>query len=352
MKPLKIVVAAGGTSTERDVSLVTGRGIYRALKELGHKVILIDVFYGYHGADASEASRLFEAERDWAEDIKEITEQDPDLEDIRAQRPDPSDVYFGKNVLELCRLADIVFLALHGGDGENGRVQATFDLFGIKYTGTGYLASALAMDKYYSKLVFESRGISSPDFSLVKVTDFTPVRNFPCVVKTRSGGSSVGVYIAGNEEEYRESLRHAAAYGDEVLVEDYISGREYSVGVVDGKALPVVEISTSEGFYDYKHKYQDGGAVHTCPAPLSDDKTKEIQDMAEAVYHALEIEAYARMDFMIREDGKIFCLEANTLPGMTPTSLVPHEAEVLGISYGELCEQIIEVSMKKYDGGK
>ncbi len=348
MESLKIVVAAGGTSTERDVSLVSGRGIYRALKEKGHRVILIDVFYGYHGADASDAAQLFEIERDWAEDIREITEQDPDLEDIRAQRPDPSDVYFGKNVMELCRLADVVFLALHGGDGENGRVQAAFDLYGVRYTGTGYVSSALAMDKYYSKLVFRGSGITTPDFSLVKVSDPGPVRDFPCVVKTRYGGSSVGVYIVKNEEEYRESLRAAAVYGKDVLVEEYIPGHEYSGGVIDGHALPVVDIAPAEGFYDYKNKYQDGGAVHICPAVLSEEKTKEMQEMAEAVYHALEISAYARMDFIMREDERIFCLEANTLPGMTPTSLVPHEAEAMGISYGDLCEQIITVSMKKY----
>ncbi|SFL30791.1 D-alanine-D-alanine ligase [Lachnospiraceae bacterium KH1T2] len=348
---MKIVVLAGGTSTERDVSFVSGSKVYNALKQLGHDVILIDVFYGYNGVDANDVNALFTVDRNWAADIKAITETDPDIEAIKAQRPGNSNSYFGPHVIEICQAADIAFLALHGGDGENGKVQAALDLFGVKYTGTGYMSSALAMDKFFTKVLLDAKNIPTPEWKVAEKGDEEKPSPFglPCVIKTGAGGSSVGVYIPKTEEEYRKNLIQAYKYGNEVLIERYIKGREFTCAVIDGKAYPVVEIAPKEGFYDYKNKYQAGSTVETCPAEISAEATANIQETAVNVYKALGMESYARMDFMMDENGNAYCLEANTLPGMTPTSLVPQEAAAVGIDFPHLCQLLIDVSMKKYN---
>ena len=170
--------------------------------------------------------------------------------------------------------------------------------------------------------------------------------SFPCVVKACCGGSSVGVAMANDAEEYEEAKKEAFLYDDEVVVEEYIKGREFSVGVMDGVALPVIEIAPLQGFYDYKNKYQAGSAIETCPAELSAEKTEEMQEYAEKAFKILRLKNYARMDFMMNESGDLFCLEANTLPGMTPTSLLPQEAAAAGISFSELCERIIEAALR------
>ena len=169
---------------------------------------------------------------------------------------------------------------------------------------------------------------------------------FPCIVKACCGGSSVGVIIANKEEEYEDALKEAFLYDDEVVIEQYIKGREFSVGVMDGRALPVIEIAPLVGIYDYKNKYQAGSAVETCPAEISEEKTKEMQGYAELAFKALRLKNYARMDFMMGEDGALYCLEANTLPGMTPTSLLPQEAAAEGVSFDELCEKIIAAALR------
>ena len=350
---MKIVVLAGGTSTERDVSLITGKMVYQALCTKGHQVVLLDVFLGYEGADMTS---VFEIEKDWSEEINQITEKDPDIEQIKALRSDGGKSFFGPNVLTICSQADIVFMGLHGANGEDGKVQATFDLCGIKYTGSGYVGAALSMDKGLSKQLFRLNHINTPKGITVKKENQDQALvlrgeegvDYPVVVKTCCGGSSVGVYIVANDEEYKDALKAAFSYEDEVVVEQYIKGREFSVGVMEGKALPIIEIAPIQGFYDYKNKYQAGSAIETCPAELSDEITKKMQKMAEEVFAALRLETYARMDFLLREDDEIFCLEGNTLPGMTKTSLLPQEAAAMGIGYVELCEKIIEISMKKY----
>ena len=164
---------------------------------------------------------------------------------------------------------------------------------------------------------------------------------FPCIVKACCGGSSVGVCIARNEAEYDAAKEEAFRYDDEVVIEQYIEGREFSVGVMSGKALPVIEIAPKVGFYDYKNKYQAGSTVETCPAELPQEKTTELQRTAEKVFQALRLKNYARMDFRMNQAGEIFCLEANTLPGMTPTSLLPQEAAAIGINFEQLCEKIL-----------
>ena len=260
--------------------------------------------------------------------------------------------FFGPNVLELCEAADVVFLALHGANGEDGKVQATFDLLGIPYTGTGYLSSALAMDKSITKQFFRAHNVPTPNgVTLKKGQESEPLSSFglelPVVVKPCCGGSSVGVYIAHTNEEYWQAMKDAFSYEPEVVVEEYIEGREFSVGVVDGKAYPIIEIAPIEGFYDYTNKYKAGSTVETCPAVLTEEQTKEMQKHAEDGAAALGIENYCRLDFMMRKDGRMYCLEANTLPGMTPTSLLPQKAQVLGISYPELCELLIQLSLRK-----
>lgn len=346
---MNITVLAGGISTERDVSLVSGMGVYKALKEKGHNVVLMDVFLGYENVPKN-IEDIFTLDRDFAAEIKSISEDEPEIEKVKALRKDKSDALFGPNVIEICKASDIVFMALHGESGENGKVQATFDLLGIKYTGTDYLSSALAMDKEITKLIFMQNGVSTPKgYVIHKGDEIKDIPEFPVIVKICNGGSSVGVFIVNNVEEYRKTIDKAFKYEDKVLVEQFIKGREFTDCVIDGEALPVVEIAPVDGFYDYKHKYQAGAAVETCPANIPESVTKAIQEEAIKAYNALGIKTYARMDFMMDDKtGEIYCLEANTLPGMTPTSLIPQEAKAIGKSYSDLCEWIINISLDKY----
>lgn len=347
---MKIVVLAGGISTERDVSLSSGTMIYRALKKNGHQVILLDVYLGYEFPENGKAdlNSVFETDNDWAGEMGTITDSNPDIEQIKAMRPDGDKNFFGPNVINICQAADVVFMALHGENGENGKIQACFDLMGITYTGTDYVSSALSMDKGLSKDLFACYGISTPYGTRMKKgqnIDFNI--DFPCIVKACCGGSSVGVSIARKAEEYDEALKEAFKYDAEVIVEQYIEGREFSVGVMDGKALPVIEIAPLQGFYDYKNKYQAGSTIETCPAELSPEQTKTVQEMAEKAFVALRLKNYARMDFMMNQKGEFFCLEANTLPGMTPTSLLPQEAAAQGVDFANLCEKILVSALKK-----
>ncbi len=346
-KEMKIVVLAGGTSSERDVSISSGAMIYRALKEKGHQVIFLDVYLGCEWEE-QDAAGIFECEKDWVKELGNISEENPDISQIRAMRPDGDKNFFGPNVIRICQAADAVFMALHGENGENGKIQACFDLLGITYTGTDYVSSALAMDKGISKELFAYHGIPTPaGIRLKKGQKQEEIKErvpFPCIVKACCGGSSVGVSVAMTEEDYEKALEEAYKYDDEVIVEQYIEGREFSVGVIAGKALPIIEIAPLQGFYNYKNKYQPGAAVETCPAELSPEKTKEIQGYAEKVFKALRLKSYARMDFMMSRQGEVFCLEANTLPGMTPVSLLPQEAAAVGIGFGDLCEKILEMA--------
>ncbi len=342
---MKIVVLAGGISTERDVSLSSGTGIYKALKEKGHQVILLDVFLGYSGDMTQD---VFALDKNWAADIKGVSTEITDISVILAQRPDYKKCFFGPNVIALCQQADVVFMALHGAEGENGKIQAYFDLMGIRYTGTSHMSSAIAMDKSIAKELFRQNGIPTPEGIRLKKGEVDrKTVPFPLVVKCCNGGSSVGTYIVEKEEDYETAKKDAFCYDEELIVEQYIKGREFSVGVIDGKALPVIEIAPICGFYDYKNKYQADSTVETCPADLCEEKTKEMQAYAEAVFKVLRLKNYARMDFMLAEDGRMYCLEANTLPGMTPTSLLPQEAQAVGISYGDLCEWLIEISLRE-----
>ena len=349
---MKIVVLAGGISTERDVSFKTGEMVTKALRENGHQVILLDVFMGYSNKEA-DLTGIFDRAEAVSVKVAAIPETAPDLEKVKAQRKDQSDNFFGPNVIELCRMADIVFMALHGENGENGKIQAAFDLFGIRYTGTGYLGSALAMNKGMAKQLFLENGIPTPrGTSLKRGEDAAKIEtcgiHFPCVVKPCSGGSSIGVSIVHDKAEYEQALKEAFRWENELVIEEYVKGREFSVGVIDFQALPIIEIAPVEGFYDYKNKYKAGSTVETCPAELSEQITKEMQGYAEKVAEVLGLNTYSRTDFLLDAEDHIFCLEANTLPGMTPTSLLPQEAKVTGVDFNQLCEKLIESSMRKY----
>ena len=344
---MKIVVLAGGTSTERDISIVSGTGICGALRQKGHQAILVDIFCGTEQVDWENP---FPEEYDVEKAAEYMKSFNPQIEEIKKTRRS----FFGPNVLELCEKCDIVFLGLHGANGEDGKVQAAFDLMGIRYTGTGYLSSAMAMDKRITKEVFLMNHVPTPGgFSMTREAlekDITKHGlNFPVVVKTSCGGSSVGVYIVNDQKEYEASLADASQYGEEIVVEEYIKGREFSVAVVDDKAYPVIEIAPIQGFYDYKNKYQAGSTVETCPAEISPELTVKMQENAVKAAKALGLTGYSRLDFMMKENGDMYCLEANTLPGMTPTSLIPQEAKVLGMDYPTLCEELIRISMKKYE---
>lgn len=349
---MKIVVLAGGLSTERDVSFKTGEMVTKALRENGHQVILLDVFMGYSDKE-EDLTGIFDRAEAVSVKVAAIPETAPDLEKVKAQRKDQSDNFFGPNVIELCRMADIVFMALHGENGENGKIQAAFDLFGIRYTGTGYLGSALAMNKGMAKQLFLENGIPTPrGTSLKRGEDAAKIEtcgiHFPCVVKPCSGGSSIGVSIVHDKAEYEQTLKEAFRWENELVIEEYVKGREFSVGVIDFQALPIIEIAPVEGFYDYKNKYKAGSTVETCPAELSEQITKEMQGYAEKVAEVLGLNTYSRTDFLLDAEDHIFCLEANTLPGMTPTSLLPQEAKVTGVDFNQLCEKLIESSMRKY----
>ena len=344
---MNIVVLAGGLSPERDVSLVTGSNVCKALRENGHKVILMDVFMGREGDDIAD---WFEKSEEVSVTVNGIPETAPDLAAVKASRSDQSDCFFGPNVIALCRMADIVFMALHGENGENGKIQAAFDLFGIRYTGSDYLSSAIAMNKALAKKVLAAGGVPVPrGFSVQKGVETGKQPGFPCVVKPCCGGSSIGVSIVNDQKEYEQALAEAFRWENEVVVEQYIQGREFSVCVIDGTALPIIEIAPISGFYDYKNKYQAGSTVETCPANLPEIQAKEMQHYAELAAQVIGLDTYSRMDFLMDDDGRMYCLEANTLPGMTPTSLIPQEAAANGVSYNELCEQLIRISLQKME---
>ena len=355
---MNIIVLAGGSSTEREVSIVSGTQVTRALRERGHRAVLMDVFAGDEKLSLAEddqtlREKLFTEEYDLEGAASYISSFNDRISQIRRERRRNREGFFGPNVLRACRCADMVFLALHGSNGEDGRIQAVFDLMDIPYTGSGYLGSAMAMDKEIAKQMFLSGKVSTPrgislERSRVEAKGFPEGITFPCVVKPCCGGSSVGVSIVHDREAFEKALEEAFRYEDSLIVEEYICGREFSVGIVDGKVYPIIEIAPITGFYDYHNKYQAGSTVETCPADLSPELTARMQAEALKAYNALRLNGYGRIDIMMDDQERIYCLEANTLPGMTPTSLLPQEAAALGIDFGALCELLIEVSRKEF----
>ncbi|MDO4571917.1 MAG: D-alanine--D-alanine ligase [Clostridia bacterium] len=344
---MNIVVLAGGLSPERDVSLSSGVMAANALLSRGHRAVLVDLFFGLE-LPAGGAEEVFL--RAAPLEPRPVPAAAPALDAVRAGRKSGFSPDIGNGVIELCRAADIVYLALHGDDGENGKLQAFFDLLGIRYTGSPSFGCALAMNKWIAKQLFGHAGILTPHgVHLRRGQDgMQDLIGLPCVVKPCCGGSSLGISIARTAAERAAALEEAFRYEDEVLVEEYIPGRELSCGVLGGEALPLIEIIPLESFYDYAHKYQAGLTEEITPARLEPELTQQIQAAAVQACRALRIEIYARVDFLLSAAGRVYCLEANTLPGMTPTSLLPQEAAAAGIDYPALCEKIITLSMRKY----
>jgi len=332
---------------ERDVSLSSGALICKALRAKGHAAVLVDLYMGLDtdgdlGALFTDLPPI---------PMTKVPKGAPDLAKVRASRPWKSPSLIGRNVLEICRLADVVFLGLHGTCGEDGKIQAVLDQLGVPYTGSGCLGSALAMDKHLTKQIVSAEGVHTPAWKYVKYTvsdidDIVTGTPLPCVVKPLDSGSSVGVSIPETPEALKAALLENLHRG-EVLIEEYIKGREIDVGVLDDRALPSIEITPKRGFYDYENKYQPGATVEVTPAPLDPAVERKLGEAALIAHRKLGLRAYSRADFILDEKGTIWFLEINTLPGMTPTSLLPQEAAAVGISYEDLCQRIVDLAVKE-----
>ena len=344
---MNIVVLCGGMSMERDVSLSSGALICRALRAKGHAAVLADLYMGVE-AEGDLAALFTDLPPIPA---TKVPRGAPDLEKVRASRPWKSPSLIGKNILELCRLADVVFLGLHGTCGEDGRIQAVLDLLGVPYTGSGCLGSALAMDKHLTKQIVAAEGVHTPAWKFVRyevsdIDDIVAGTKLPCVVKPLNSGSSVGVSIPETPETLKAALLENLHRG-EVLIEEYITGREIDVGVLDDRALPSIEITPKQGFYYYENKYQPGATVEVSPAPIDPATERKLGEAALIAHRKLGLTGYSRSDFILDDAGTIWFLEINTLPGMTPTSLLPQEAAAAGIRYEELCQKIVELGLKR-----
>ncbi|ADY55260.1 D-alanine--D-alanine ligase [Syntrophobotulus glycolicus DSM 8271] len=335
---MKIIVLAGGLSPERDVSLSSGALISNALIEKGHDVMLLDLYLGINNKHIEPAYINLKSNKTFS---YLVPPEEPDLDAIKASVNNRGSL-IGDGIIDLCKEADVVFLALHGSIGENGKLQAVLDINGIKYTGTGYVGSLLAMDKDLSKKLILSNNILTPHWKYVDLqtdTDFDDI-NYPCVVKPCSCGSSVGVTMVETPSELNSAIEFAKKYENSVIIEEKIVGREFSVGILNGEALPVIEIKPLIGFYDYKNKYQKGLTGEICPANISNEIRYLLQNSAVKVHNLLRLGFYSRIDFILDQSNNAYCLEANTLPGMTPTSLLPQEALANDITYSDLCEKI------------
>ncbi len=351
---MNIVVLAGGLSTERKISFSSGTKICAALRSRGHKAVLVDLFNGLEdmGEDVlAHPSKLFE---NLPELVPVVFDgKAPDLVAVRKARKYRSPSLFGLGVLDICREADVVFIALHGMNGEDGRVQATFDLMGIPYTGSDYLGAAMAMDKIITKKMVMNEGVKTPAWNFYTIRSESDIKiaveenPVPCVVKTTTGGSSVGVYIIKEQSKLEKAIRDCKEYGPDVLIEQYIAGREFTCGVLGERALPSVEIVPKTNFYDYENKYQAGATDEICPGRCTPAVEEQIGEMSLTVHHVLGLLTYSRSDFIVTDDDEVYFLEVNTLPGMTPTSLVPQEAAAVGITYEEVCQYIVDDAMKR-----
>lgn len=335
---MKITVLMGGESAERNVSLASGIRIVLALRTRGHDVIAFDPSRG--AISESEQQRLA---------TSAVGTEPPSL-DALAKTTGGAFLPQLESIPEIAG-ADVVFLALHGGMGEDGTLQALLDMAHVRYTGSGHLSSALAMDKDLSKKLFRAAGVETADWLMApaSVEDVERRLGFPVVVKPSKQGSTVGLTVVKKREDFDAAVTEAWRYDDEVMIEKYIPGRELTVGILVDKAFPVGEIKPVHEIYDYECKYTAGMAVEEFPARLSAEQTLRVQNQAVAAFKALKLRGCARIDFRLNEaddDGEFYCLEANTLPGMTELSLVPQGAAAAGISFPELCEAIAKSALK------
>lgn len=342
---MKITVLAGGLSHEREVSLSSGSLIAGALIRRGHEVCPVDLYTGL-AIDGGVPAFTRKPIEPYA-----VSRSVPDLEALKRSTGN-GERRIGAGVLDLCREADAVFIALHGDVGENGQLQALLDMEGIPYTGSGYAGSLLAMDKDLTKQILTRAGVANAPWLCIDLSAgaeraadrIEAELGYPLVIKPCSGGSSVGVSMPENRAELMEALKTAAKYEAVLMAERRIIGRELTVSILDGEVLPAVEIIPLSGFYDYENKYQAGMTTEICPAPLTDAQAEALAAAAKRGFEALRLRGYARLDFILDEQNTPWCLEANTLPGMTPTSLLPQAAAAVGIDYDELCERMVRMA--------
>jgi D-alanine-D-alanine ligase len=334
--PMRVAVLFGGTSEERDVSIASGAQVFQALREAGHEVIAVDTARGVLGP--AEEQRLLTS------GVAPVPPSEQELSLIRSGAPGAL-----ASAPELHQV-DVVFLALHGGSGEDGTLQALLDMTGIPYTGSGHLASGTAMDKDVSKRLFRAAGVPTPDWFMAPASPeaVEAQLGYPVVVKPNKQGSTVGLTVVKSPEELRAAIETAFRYDDEVMLERFVPGRELTVGILAGEPLAVGEIIPRRGeIFDYESKYQEGGADEIFPADLSAEQTRTVQELGLRVHQALKLEGYSRVDFRMDEEGRLWCLEVNTLPGMTRTSLLPKSAQAAGIGFPELCDRICWLAVER-----
>jgi D-alanine-D-alanine ligase len=334
---LRITVLMGGTSSERDVSLASGIRVAEALRSRGHEVRAVDPARGEIGMDEQRALA--------AGTVVQTAPPSQDALRRMAREALPRMA----STLPRAGETDVVFLGLHGGTGEDGTIQAMLDLTGVPYTGSGHLASALAMDKELSKQLFRQAGVTTADWLMApaRADDVGARLGYPVIVKPSKQGSTVGLSIVRGPDELQAAGDEASNFDDGVMIEAFIAGRELTVGILGGDALPVGEIIPKHEIYDYECKYTPGMADERFPAELTSAETTRIQQEARAAFKALKLGGYARIDFRMSHDGRFYCLEANTLPGMTQTSLIPQAAAAAGISFPELCERVVRLAMAR-----
>ncbi|MFZ4855615.1 MAG: D-alanine--D-alanine ligase family protein [Desulfuromonadaceae bacterium] len=331
---MKIAVLFGGNSSERDVSVASGVQVARGLQEAGHEVLTFDT--------ASGALSTVEQQRLLASGVASLP---PDQENLPTSATTTA-LVTGKELREV----DVVFLALHGGSGEDGTIQAFFDLTGIPYTGSGHLGSANAMDKDIAKRLFRAVGVPTAEWLMAPVSagEVGSRLGYPVVVKPNKQGSTIGLSVVGTPEKLGAAIELASRYDDEVMVEQFIAGREFTVGILQDRALAVGEIIPNNAvIFDYKSKYQVGGAQEIFPAELTPEEIATVQQLALKAHQALKLRDYSRVDFRRDEQGNYWCLEVNTLPGMTATSLLPQSAQAVGISFPELCDRICRLALER-----
>src|SRR5215207_3656435 len=324
----------GGTSSERDVSLASGLRIAEALRSRGHSVHAIDTAKGE--LSSADEQRMLSAGV-----VKQQPPTPAELARMNAESVTQTAARLPKR-----GDCDVAFLALHGGRGEDGTIQALLDLAGVPYTGSGHIASALAMDKDLAQHLMRAHGVTTADWLMANdaaqpdAADIERVLGLPLIVKPSKQGSTVGLSIVKSRAELAPAIAEAFKHDDEVMLEQFIAGRELTVSILGGDALPVGEIIAKKEIYDYECKYTPGMAIETFPAALTGAEASAVQEQAKRTFAALKLSGCARIDFRMTADGQFYCLEANTLPGMTATSLVPQAAAAAGISFPQLCERI------------
>ncbi|MBA1209936.1 D-alanine--D-alanine ligase [Pseudomonas oryzihabitans] len=332
---LKIAVLLGGTSEERDVSIASGAQVVAALRRRGHQVVSVDTALGLLDEDAERA--LLEAR---------VGLEPPERTALVRMRGQDAGA-----VLSRAQLGDqdLLFLALHGGTGENGTLQTLLDLAELRYTGSGRVGSAVAMDKDLSKRLFRAAGVPTADWLMAPVEAATvaDTLGFPVIVKPSQQGSTVGLSKVNRAEDLQPAIELALRYDREVMIERFVAGRELTVGVLGDQPLAVGEIVLGQsGVFDYTSKYQPKGAVEVFPAEVSAEIAEEARRLALAAHRALKLDGYSRADFRLDAEGRLWCLEVNTLPGMTATSLLPQSAAAMGIDFDELCERICRLALQ------